>query len=146
MLQIFLLRQLKMLQIQQIFLINLESIIFRTKDLVHGGILNSINLLVLLLHGQEMKLFQQKLYAAPMNSCAIFNKSQFIYRNVNNQDDDIGVVQQYSDPIISNLHKFSLLEARYGYEIFLSFKSYISHFLKEVGLKLKKLICRLTIQ
>ncbi|CAL5975224.1 Conserved_hypothetical protein [Hexamita inflata] len=27
--------------------------------------------------------------AAPMNSCALFNKSQFIYRNLTNQDDDI---------------------------------------------------------
>ncbi|CAL6015344.1 Hypothetical_protein [Hexamita inflata] len=42
---------------------------------------------------------------------------------------ETGVVQLYSDHIISNLHQFRLLEARQGYEIFLSFKSYISHFL-----------------
>ncbi|CAL5982708.1 Conserved_hypothetical protein [Hexamita inflata] len=29
------------------------------------------------------------LCAAPMNACAIFNKSQYIYRNLTNQDDDI---------------------------------------------------------
>ncbi|CAL5981707.1 Conserved_hypothetical protein [Hexamita inflata] len=29
------------------------------------------------------------LCAAPMNSCALFNKSQFIYRNINNQDDNL---------------------------------------------------------
>ncbi|CAL6075160.1 Conserved_hypothetical protein [Hexamita inflata] len=29
------------------------------------------------------------LCAAPMNSCALFNKSQYIYRNLTNQDDDI---------------------------------------------------------
>ncbi|CAL5982197.1 Conserved_hypothetical protein [Hexamita inflata] len=31
----------------------------------------------------------QALCSAPMNSCAIFNKSQYIYRNLTNQDDDI---------------------------------------------------------
>ncbi|CAL6074018.1 Conserved_hypothetical protein [Hexamita inflata] len=29
------------------------------------------------------------LCAAPMNACALFNKSQYIYRNLTNQDDDI---------------------------------------------------------
>ncbi|CAL6009730.1 Conserved_hypothetical protein [Hexamita inflata] len=31
----------------------------------------------------------QAICAAPMNSCALFNKSQYIYRNLTNQDDDI---------------------------------------------------------
>ncbi|CAL5997023.1 Conserved_hypothetical protein [Hexamita inflata] len=37
----------------------------------------------------DTSVLPEALCAAPMNSCALFNKSQYIYRNLTNQDDDI---------------------------------------------------------
>ncbi|CAL6055126.1 Conserved_hypothetical protein [Hexamita inflata] len=37
----------------------------------------------------DTSVLSEAICAAPMNSCALFNKSQYIYRNLTNQDDDI---------------------------------------------------------